>query len=129
MFCSQPRVTHARLSFGLFGEELACHELEQRGYVILTRRYRTKHGEIDIIARYGECLVFVEVKARHDGSFGDPEEAVTLRKQQQLVWMAIDYLARQPAGDVHCRFDVVGINTATDPPSVTLIEDAFRPGW
>ena len=122
-------MTHARLSFGLFGEELACQTLEQRGYVILTRRYRTKHGEIDIVARHGECLVFVEVKARQDGSFGDPEEAVTLRKQQQMVWMATDYLARQVAGEVACRFDVVGINTRTDPPSVTVIEDAFRPGW
>jgi putative endonuclease len=122
-------MTHARLSFGLFGEELACQALEQRGYVILTRRYRTKHGEIDIVARHGECLVFVEVKARQDGSFGDPEEAVTLRKQQQMVWMATDYLARHVAGEVACRFDVVGINTRTDPPSVTLVEDAFRPGW
>ena len=122
-------MSHARLSFGLFGEELARHELEQRGYVILDRRYRTKHGEIDIIARHGDYLVFVEVKARQDGSFGDPEEAVTLRKQQQMVWMATDYLARHVAGEVACRFDVVGINTLTDPPSVTLIEDAFRPGW
>ena len=127
--CCDARVTYARQSFGLFGEELACQELEQRGYIILTRRYRTKHGEIDIVARHGECLVFVEVKARQDGSFGDPEEAVTLRKQQQLVWMATDYLVRQAVGDVACRFDVVGINTLTDPPAITLIEDAFRPGW
>jgi putative endonuclease len=122
-------VTHARLSLGLFGEALACQALEQRGYVILDRRYRTKHGEIDIIARDGDCLVFVEVKARQDGSFGDPEEAVTLRKQQQMVWMATDYLARHVAGEVACRFDVVGVNTRADPPSVVLIEDAFRPGW
>ena len=122
-------MTHARQSFGLLGEELACQALEQRGYVILDRRYRTKHGEIDIIARDGDCLVFVEVKARQDGSFGDPEEAVTLRKQQQMVWMATDYLARYVAGEVACRFDVVGVNTLADPPSVVLIEDAFRPGW
>jgi len=122
-------MTYARLSFGLFGEALACQALEQRGYVILDRRYRTKHGEIDIIARHGDCLVFVEVKARQDGSFGDPEEAVTLRKQQQMVWMATDYLARHVAGEVACRFDVVGVNTLADPPSVVLIEDAFRPGW
>ena len=122
-------MTQARLSFGLFGEELACHELEQRGYVILTRRYRTKHGEIDIVARHGDYLVFIEVKARQDGSFGDPEEAVTLQKQQRMVWMATDYLARQAVGEVACRFDVVGINMLTHPPSITLIEDAFRPGW
>ncbi len=77
----------------------------------LTRRYRTKHGEIDIVARDGETLVFVEVKARRDGSFGDPEESVTLQKQQRLVWMATDYLVRQHVGEVACRFDVVGINT------------------
>ena len=122
-------MTHARLSFGLFGETLACQELEQRGYVILDRRYRTRHGEIDIIARHGDYLVFVEVKARQDGSFGDPEEAVTLRKQQRMVWMATDYLARHGLLNVACRFDVVGINIETDPPHVTIIEDAFRPGW
>jgi putative endonuclease len=69
------------------------------------------------------------VKARQDGSFGDPEEAVTLLKQQKLVWMATDYLARNDLADVACRFDVVGINTGTTPPTVTVIADAFRPGW
>lgn len=122
-------MTHARQSFGLLGEDLACAFLEARGYALVTRRYRTKHGEIDIVARDGDYLVFVEVKARQDGNFGDPEEAVTLRKQQQMVWMATDYLARQGVGDVACRFDVIGINTRTAPPTITLIEDAFRPGW
>jgi putative endonuclease len=122
-------MTHARQSFGLYGESLACDELERRGYAIATRRYRTKHGEIDIVARDRDYLVFVEVKARQDGSFGDPEEAVTLRKQQQMVWMATDYLARQNLGDVPCRFDVVSVNTHTTPPTITVIEDAFRPGW
>src|SRR5687768_6867646 len=121
-------MTHARLAFGLHGEDLACEELERRGYSIVTRRYRTRHGEIDIIAKDGDYLVFVEVKARQDGSFGDPEESVTLRKQQQMVWMATDYLARH-GDDIPCRFDVVGINTLTNPPAITLIQDAFRPGW
>ena len=115
--------------FGSRGEDLACEELEKRGYAIVTRGYRTKHGELDIIARHREYLVFIEVKARQDGSFGDPEEAVTLRKQQRMVWMAMDYLARNGLGNVACRFDVVGVNTQTDPPAITLIEDAFRPGW
>ena len=122
-------MTHARQSFGLYGEDLACEELERRGCAIVSRRYRTKHGEIDIVSRDGDYLVFVEVKARQDGSFGDPEEAVTLRKQQQLVWMATDYLARQNIGEVPCRFDVVSINTQTTPPTITVIQDAFRPGW
>ena len=122
-------MTHARQSFGLYGEDLACEDLERRGYAIVTRRYRTKHGEIDIIARDQDYLVFVEVKTRHDGSFGDPEEAVTLQKQQRMVWMATDYLTRQNIGEVACRFDVVSINAHTSPPAITLIVDAFRPGW
>lgn len=122
-------MTHARQALGHLGEQLACDALTSRGYVIVERRYRTRAGELDIVARHGEYLVFVEVKARQDGSFGDPEEAVTLRKQQKMVAMAIDYLARRGMRDVPCRFDVVGINIETTPPTVTVIEDAFRPGW
>jgi putative endonuclease len=122
-------MTHARLAFGKYGEDLACEELERRGYRVIARRYRTRSGELDIVAQDGDCLVFIEVKARQDGSFGDPEEAVTLLKQQKLVWMATDYLARNDLADVACRFDVVGINTGTTPPTVTVIADAFRPGW
>jgi putative endonuclease len=122
-------VTLARVAFGKHGEDLACRELETRGYVIVERRYRTKWGELDIVARDKEWLVFVEVKARQDASFGDPEEAVTLQKQRKLVWMATDYLARNGLLNVACRFDVVGINGDTIPPTVTVIPDAFRPGW
>jgi putative endonuclease len=122
-------MTEARLTFGKYGEDLACDELERRGYAVLTRRYRTTHGELDIVARDGDYLVFVEVKARQGGSFGDPEEAVTLQKQQRLVWMATDYLARHRLEHVACRFDVVSVNTETDPASVVVIADAFRPGW
>jgi putative endonuclease len=122
-------MTHARLSFGLEGESLACEELERRGYVILARRYRTSHGELDIVARDGDYLVFVEVKAREGSSFGEPEEAVTLQKQQRIVWMATDYLARSGGPEVACRFDVVGVNAGTTPPGVVVIQDAFRPDW
>jgi putative endonuclease len=122
-------MSEARQRFGKYGEDLACHALEARDYVIVERRYRTTHGEIDIVARHGEYLVFVEVKARQDGNFGDPEEAVTLLKQQRIVWMATDYLARHGLLNVACRFDVVGVNTNSEPPGITLIEDAFRPGW
>jgi putative endonuclease len=122
-------MTFARLHFGKLGEDLACNELQKRGYVILARRYRTRAGELDIVAKDREYLVFVEVKARQDGSFGDPEEAVTLEKQQKLVWMATDYISRNNLREVPCRFDVVGINTSTTPPIVTVLPDAFRPGW
>jgi putative endonuclease len=122
-------MTYARLSFGLEGENLACGELERRGYAILARRYRTSHGELDIVARDGDYLVFVEVKAREGSSFGEPEAAVTAQKQQRMVWMATDYLARRGGPDVACRFDVVGVNSDTQPPTITVIADAFRPDW
>jgi putative endonuclease len=122
-------MSEARQHLGRYGEDLACDELERRGYTIMTRRYRTVHGELDIVAQHGAYLVFVEVKARQGGSFGDPEEAVTLQKQQRLVYMATDYLVRQGLGEVACRFDVVGVSTDTDPPSILVLEDAFRPGW
>lgn len=122
-------MTIARQQFGLEGEQLACAELERRGYVVLDRRYRTNAGELDIIARDGDYLVFVEVKARRDSSFGNPEDAVTMPKQQKMVLMAMDYLARSGLADVPCRFDVVAVNTQTDPPNVTVLQDAFRPGW
>ena len=122
-------MTQARQQLGLQGEQLACDELERRGYTVVERRYRTRAGELDIVARHRGYLVFVEVKARRDRSFGDPEEAVTLQKQQKMVWMATDYLARSGLADVPCRFDVVAINTDLDPPMITILEDAFRPGW
>jgi putative endonuclease len=122
-------MTHARLAFGKYGEDLACEELERRGYRVVARRYRTRSGELDIVAQDGEYVVFIEVKARQDGSFGDPEEAVTLQKQRKLVWMATDYLARNNLQSAPCRFDVVAINTDTTPPTVIVIPDAFRPGW
>lgn len=122
-------MTLARQDLGKFGEDLACAELVDQGYRILERGYRTRSGELDIVAKHGDYFVFVEVKARQDDSFGDPEAAVTPRKQQKLVWMATDYLARHGLDNVPCRFDVVGINTQTSPPTVTIIPDAFRPGW
>jgi len=126
---SRTPMTLERQAFGREGEELACRELERRGYRVLARRYRTRAGELDIVAADGECLVFIEVKARRDGSFGDPEEAVTLQKQHKMTWMATDYLSRTGLTNVPCRFDVVGINNATAPPTVTIVVDAFRPGW
>ena len=80
---------------GKLGEDLACAELARRGYAILERRYRTRFGEIDIVARHGDSLVFVEVKARDGDEFGGGAAAVTAWKQQRIVQMAIDYLARR----------------------------------
>ena len=111
---------------GQIGEELAVRELEDRGYAILARRYRTRYGEIDIVARDGETIVFVEVKARATGELGTAAEAVTDWKQRRLGSMAAEYLARECASDVPCRFDVVTIDDAlSDRPEIEVYPWAF----
>jgi putative endonuclease len=114
-----------RQSLGRIGEDLACRELGQRGYVILARRYRTRHGEIDIVARHGEALVFVEVKTRHGMEFGGAGAAVTTMKQRRIVRMATDYLARKRLDDVPCRFDVVAIEFEGERPHIEVFTHAF----
>lgn len=128
--CTAAGMTHARQALGIDGEDTACHTLQARGYRILARRYRTRFGEIDLVARQGECIVFVEVKTRRGGSFGDPAAAVTAEKQRRLAVMAADYLARYRLERRPARFDVVGIVVDADARArVEVFVDAFRPGW
>ncbi len=114
-----------RQILGKMGEDLACAELCRRGYAILARRYRTRYGEIDIIARDGEMVVFVEVKARRDEAFGGASEAITAWKQQRIVRMATDYLARRSLLEAPCRFDVVAIDFEGDRPRLEVYTHAF----
>jgi putative endonuclease len=115
----------ARQSLGKMGEDLACGELAQRGYEILERRYRTRYGEIDIIARAAGSLVFVEVKAREGDEFGGGGAAVTVAKQQRIVRMAIDFLARRRLQDQPCRFDVVTVDFEGGRPRIEVYPHAF----
>ena len=122
-------MTYARQQLGLHGETIACAELEKRGYSIIDRRFRTRFGEIDIVADDAGTVVFVEVKTKTDGSFSDPAESVTRQKQRRLVSMAEQYVAYQHLDDRSCRFDVVAVDAAATPPTITVYKDAFRPGW
>lgn len=119
-----------RQALGRAGEEAACRELRRRGYEILERRYRTRYGEIDIVARHGPALVFVEVKARVGRRFGTALEAVTLQKQQRVVAMAADYLARRHIPPSPCRFDVVGVIVDDDGrvAEIAVVPGAFVAG-
>ena len=121
-------VTIARLELGKTGEDLACRELERRGYAIVARRWRQRMGEIDIIARDGETLVFVEVKARDGRSFGAPAEAVSSWKQRRIVQLATLYLAHNRAVDCRCRFDVVSVDVDAGAPVVQVFQNAFDAG-
>ncbi len=116
-----------RPALGLEGEEIACRELRRRGYRILDRRYRTRLGELDIVAREDQTIVFVEVKTRRSRRYGLAEEAVTRRKRDKLVTMATDYLARKALADRPCRFDVVGVEIhERGSPTVRVVRDAFQ---
>ena len=112
----------SRRQTGTRYEEKAADFLKQQGYEILEKNYSDRYGEVDIVAREGRYLVFVEVKYRKDISCGYPEEAVSARKQQRIRHTASWYLYRHGYGeDLPCRFDVVSITGE----KISLIRDAF----
>ena len=114
-----------RQELGKSGEDLACAELERRGYAILERRYRTRFGEIDIIASDQGTIVFVEVKARMGKEFGGGAEAITAWKQRRVAQMAIDYLSRRRLLECPCRFDVVAVDFVAGQACLTVYPNAF----
>ncbi len=99
----------SRRDLGIWGEEAAVEYLLGNGYEILTRNARTPEGELDIVARDNECLVFVEVKARSGRTHGSPEEALTDRKQRRLVRAAWSFLQERALTEDEWRIDVVAI--------------------
>ena len=116
-----------RQHLGKVGEDLACRELRRRGYAILDRRYRTRAGELDIVARDGATVVFVEVKTRTHDRYGSPFDAITPRKRRKLWAMAEDYLSRKDLWGRPCRFDVVGITLSGDrSPLIQVVANAFE---
>ena len=116
---------NARQILGKLGEDLACAELERLGYAVLDRRYRTKFGEIDIVASEGGTTVFIEVKTRVGEQFGGGAEALTAWKQRRITQMAVDYLARHRLHDRPCRFDVVTIEMEGGQPRIQVYAHAF----
>lgn len=94
---------------GAKGEGLAADYLCSEGYEILARNYRCPLGEIDLIARQGDLLVFVEVRSRWSGNFGSPEESISDRKKNKLIDLANYYLSVELQCEIPCRFDFIGI--------------------
>ena len=109
---------------GKQGELEAVRYLREKGYEIMTRNYRYQHAEVDLIAKKGKLLVFVEVKTRTNLSFGNPEEFVSYTKAKLVMKAAENYIfATDWLHDI--RFDVVAVTIAGDELSVKHIEDAF----
>ena len=115
---------------GAFGEAAAAEYLRKKRYEILGMNYRCRLGELDIIARQKETLVFVEVKLRREGGFASAAEAVTPAKQKRLEIAAETWLAENGSEDVPCRFDVIEVYLEKAGSKVTRInhlEEAFCP--
>ena len=118
---------NARLRLGAEGERAAKAFLLASGYRILHENYSTPLGEIDLIARDGDVVVFVEVKTRASREFGPPQSSVTLTKQRQIIKASELFLQREGLADTVCRFDVIAVTFGRRPerPDILLIRDAF----
>ncbi|MBI2860230.1 MAG: YraN family protein [Chloroflexi bacterium] len=115
-----------RRETGILGEKLAREFLEKRGYHILETNYRCAEGEIDIVACQGECLVFVEVRAKRSAAFGAPEESITTAKKERLRAAAERYQQSREGLPTSWRIDMVAIelDRNNQPRRIEIIENA-----
>ncbi len=112
---------------GDWGENIAADYLGQKGLTILEKQYRTPVGEIDLIAREGRTLIFVEVKTRRSFRYGQPAAAVGREKQRRIVRAAVWYTQRERGEVPPCRFDVIEIYAPSDGVrNIRHLEGAFE---
>jgi len=116
----------ARAVAGRAAEDLAARFLDGQGLHVVARNFRTKRGEIDLVARDGATLVFVEVRFRRSASHGGAAESITAAKQARMVAAAQVYLLRQ-RGDPPCRFDAILLD-ALDPARIDWRRDVIASG-
>ena len=114
------------LYLGKKGEEAAAGLLKENGYKILLKNYKTKSGEIDIIADDKGTISFVEVKTRRSDRFGTPAEAVSASKQKQISRSALIFLKERNLLDKRSRFDVISVVYDRNEPQLELIKNAFE---
>jgi putative endonuclease len=116
-----------RQNLGKWGEALAADYLGQRGYLLLERNARTPYGELDLVMRQGETIVFVEVKTRISAAYGLPEESITPRKQEHLLNAARHYLQSHTDIGGDWRVDVIAIRRMRSaPPEVVHFENILH---
>ena len=112
----------AQQRVGRWGEQAAADYLEKQGYIILARNFRTAHGEIDIIARQKNVLVFVEVKARSSNRYGYPEFSVSPKKRQHILSAAQEYILSHPEFATW-RVDVIAVEGETGEAKISQFEN------
>lgn len=115
-----------RRALGQWGEGLAVQHLQAQGFEVLDRNWRCREGELDIVAREGGSLVFVEVKTRSGSRYGEPTEAVTPTKARRIRGLAVQWLgSKRPPGSWELRFDVVSVLRTSGLPEVLHLRGAF----
>ena len=119
-------MTRERLDLGKLGEELAFKKIKRIGYKCLARNYRCPLGEVDLIAKDGDTLVFIEIKTRKGKSIGYAKEAVDGRKRRQLSKVALTYIKANDCWHMRSRFDVVAINFNNNKREIEIIKNAFE---
>lgn len=116
-----------RRELGSQGEKIAQDFLKKKGYRLLDTNFRSREGEIDIVARKGKCLVFVEVRTRSSQSFGTPEESITSTKKERLIRLALAYLQGHPSPHSDWRIDMVAVELhGQQVTRIELIENAVQ---
>jgi putative endonuclease len=125
---SDPSPDAARKRLGRAGEDAVHRYLTRAGWTVVARGFRSRFGELDLVAHEGATVVFVEVKTRTADRFGRPAEAVTWAKRARLLRVAAIWLARSGDADRPCRFDVVEVEPRGAAFRITHHRDAFRPG-
>jgi putative endonuclease len=119
-------MVNTRKKLGNRGERIAASFLRKQGCQIIEKNYHSRLGEIDIVAKEGESIVFVEVKTRRSTDFGLPEEALSYDKRRRLSKLALNYLAHRRIEGSNCRFDVVSILMDNNKVKhIELIKNAF----
>lgn len=118
-------MTRERLDLGKWGEDLALKKVKKLGYKCLVRNYRCPLGEVDLIARDGDCLVFVEIKTRRGRSLEYAKEAVNRKKRRQLSKVALAYMKANGCPEARARFDVVVINLDGGEQEFEVVRNAF----
>lgn len=107
------------------GERLALDYLTSKGYQLLAQNYRFERGEVDVVANDGGIIVFAEVKTRRSKKYGDPEHAVTPRKQNQIRKVAEGFLRERGLQGRPCRFDVLAVKLTIQGPAIVHYKNAF----
>ena len=110
-------------SKGKIGEDLACKFLKKNTYAIVEKNYRSRYGEVDIIASESDTLCFIEVKARSSTNYGLPEEFVDKKKQQKIIKSTLSYLEKKNESEKNVRFDIVSVDL--EAKQCRLIKNAF----